>query len=162
MTRQARQSSPTGVYHIVLRGINRQRIFEDSTDYQYFLEGLIRALGKSAATVFAYCLMCNHVHLLIKEGNEAISVTMKRVTVRYASLRSLGEPDTTQLSDDRAWQVLSAIAGIARASDFQALLREQQKAAIQALDAHPISIRQIARLTGLTRKQVTQWRASNG
>jgi len=84
MARQPRRRSETGIYHIMLRGINRQRIFEEYADYQYFLECLERVQEDSGAIIYAYALMSNHVHLLIGEGREALSITMKRLTVRYA------------------------------------------------------------------------------
>ena len=85
MPRQARQLSTTGIYHIMLRGINRQRIFEDVVDYSYFLESLRHVQKDSGINILAYCCMTNHVHLLLEEGDESISVTMKRLGIRYAS-----------------------------------------------------------------------------
>ena len=84
MARQPRNRSETGIYHIMLRGINRQRIFEESPDYEQFLWCLERVQEDSGMIIYAYVLMSNHVHLLIGEGREALSVTMKRLTVRYA------------------------------------------------------------------------------
>lgn len=84
MSRHARQRSESGVYHIMLRGINRQRVFDDDGDYRKFIECLSVAKERSGIAVFAYVLMSNHVHLLVAEGQEPISVTMKRLAVRYA------------------------------------------------------------------------------
>ena len=66
MPRQARRKSESGIYHIMLRGINKQEIFEDSEDFSKFLETLNKYKAISEYKVFAYCLMSNHVHLLIK------------------------------------------------------------------------------------------------
>ena len=84
MPRRPRQLSSTGIYHLMLRGVNRQRIFEEPADYEYFLNCLKKTQEISNATFYAYCLMTNHIHLLIGEGWESISVTMKRIGVRYA------------------------------------------------------------------------------
>jgi len=84
MARQPRRRSETGIYHIMLRGINRQRIFEEDADYRRFLGCVERVQEDSGAVIYAYALMSNHVHLLIGEGREALSVTMKRLAVRYA------------------------------------------------------------------------------
>jgi len=84
MARQPRRRSETGIYHIMLRGINRQRIFEEPADYQHFLGCLERVQEDSGAIIYAYALMSNHVHLLIGEGREALSITVKRLAVRYA------------------------------------------------------------------------------
>ncbi len=70
MPRSARKKSSSGIYHIVLRGINKQRIFEDDEDSLYFLEKLKTYKDISSFEIYAYCLMSNHVHLLMKEGEE--------------------------------------------------------------------------------------------
>ena len=64
MPRGTRKKSTTGIYHVVLRGINKQRIFEDTQDYRKFLETIKTSKDKSGYTLFAYCLMNNHIHLL--------------------------------------------------------------------------------------------------
>ena len=64
MPRQARRKSESGIYHIMLRGINKQVIFEDEEDNFKFLETLKKYKAISEYKIFAYCLMSNHVHLL--------------------------------------------------------------------------------------------------
>ena len=64
MPRHARKKSESGIYHIMLRGINRQVIFEDEEDNLKFLETLKNYKAISEYKIFAYCLMSNHVHLL--------------------------------------------------------------------------------------------------
>ena len=83
MPRKARTRSSTGIYHIIMRGINRQIIFEDSEDYIQFLESLTRQKETSGIEIYAYCLMSNHVHLLIKEGNEDLGTVFKRIGSSY-------------------------------------------------------------------------------
>ena len=70
MPRTARKKSYTQVYHVMLRGINRQQIFHDKEDYQYFISLLKRYKESCGYQLFAYCLMGNHIHLLIQEGKE--------------------------------------------------------------------------------------------
>lgn len=93
MSRRAREVSGTGIYHVMMRGINRQNIFEDDEDYSRFVELLYQMVcpvddnGKpmpSRCTFYAYCLMTNHVHLLIREASESLSVVIKRIGVSYA------------------------------------------------------------------------------
>lgn len=84
MPRKARVRSKTGVYHLIWRGANRQEIFHDEEDCRTFLDFIKKYKIKCKLTVYAWCLMNNHAHFLIKEGNESISVTMKRVGVCYA------------------------------------------------------------------------------
>ncbi|TWH46240.1 transposase [Sporomusa sp. KB1] len=85
MARQARLKSKSGIYHIILRGINRQVIFEDDEDKLKFLECLCYYRNVCDYTVYGYCLMDNHVHLLIKESEEEIASIMKRIGVCYVS-----------------------------------------------------------------------------
>ncbi|MFC4322522.1 REP-associated tyrosine transposase [Litchfieldia salsa] len=83
MPRQARKKSISGMYHIILRGANKQEIFHDDEDCMRFLETILKCKNSSSTTIYAYCLMNNHAHLLLKEGNEELSVTMKRIGVRF-------------------------------------------------------------------------------
>ena len=93
MARQARKQSGTGIYHVMLRGINRQDIFEDEDDYLRMTECL-RALREryddngirlpALCVLYAYCIMSNHLHLLIQERTEGISEIIKRLGVSYA------------------------------------------------------------------------------
>ena len=85
MGRQARQLSESGFYHILLRGINRQHIFEEESDYTYFLKDFNNLKTDLAFAVYAYCLMSNHVHLLLREKQAGdISLIMKRLLTKYA------------------------------------------------------------------------------
>ena len=94
MPRQARQQSPTGVYHVMMRGINRSDIFHDETDFMK-MEKILRIVSSpvikndnpvpAGCALYAYCLMSNHIHLLVKECGESIDRTVKRIGVAYAS-----------------------------------------------------------------------------
>jgi len=68
--RYAREKSESGIYHIMIRGINRQDIFEDNEDRQRFIETIKKYKTVSKYEVHGYCLMSNHVHMLIKEVEE--------------------------------------------------------------------------------------------
>ena len=71
MPRQARKKSESGIYHVMLRGINQQQIFEDSEDCDKFIQILQECKAVSGFKLFAYCLMGNHIHLLIKPEKTA-------------------------------------------------------------------------------------------
>ena len=75
--------SATGIYHVLLRGINRQNIFEDDQDRNLFLEILSDVKDTTGLVVHCYCLMSNHVHLLVEAVGEPLGATMKRIAVRY-------------------------------------------------------------------------------
>ena len=83
MPRAARKKSESKIYHVMLRGINHQNIFEDDGDYEKFIDVLETYQRVIGFEVYAYCLMGNHIHLLIKEGNEEFSNTMKRIGASY-------------------------------------------------------------------------------
>lgn len=84
MPRQARTKSSTGIYHIVARGINRQDIFLGTEDFVRYLEILKATKTISKFELYGYCMMTNHVHLLICERSEGISKIMERLGTRYA------------------------------------------------------------------------------
>ena len=67
----------------MLRGINQQQIFEDSEDYEKFLDILKDCKAISEFELFAYCLMGNHIHLLIKEDSETLEQIFKRICGRF-------------------------------------------------------------------------------
>jgi putative transposase len=83
MPRTARKKSCSGIYHILMRGINRQTVFEDEEDCIQFLEALQRYKEKSKYEIYAYCLMGNHVHLLLKIGIEPLEQIMRRLCGSY-------------------------------------------------------------------------------
>lgn len=83
MPRRARTKSNSGIYHIVFRGINKQRIFKDEEDHLVYIEKLQTYQKTSEFELFAYCLMSNHVHLLIKEGKEPLSIIFRRIGSSY-------------------------------------------------------------------------------
>lgn len=83
MPRAGRKQSESGIYHIMLRGINRQNLFEDDEDRQKFSETLAFYKEKSGYRIYAYCIMSNHVHILMKEVKEPLSLIMKRISSSY-------------------------------------------------------------------------------
>lgn len=82
MARFARKKSKTGIYHIMLRGIDRRDIFLEDDDREKFLYYVFRARELGEFKLYGYCLMDNHVHILMKEGEE-LSKSVKRITVGY-------------------------------------------------------------------------------
>ena len=83
MPRKARERSRSGIYHIMLRGINQQTIFEDKEDKRRFIQTLAKFKKVSQYELYGYCIMDNHVHLLLKETEETISLTIKRISSSY-------------------------------------------------------------------------------
>lgn len=101
MPRDSRKRSRTGIYHVVFRGINKQIIFEETEDYKKFLYVLMDCKEKSGFKIFAYCLMSNHVHLLIKEGTENLGVAFRRLGASYVYWYNLKYSRNGHLFQDR-------------------------------------------------------------
>ncbi len=83
MSRQARKKSSSGIYHLMLRGVNKQKVFTDEQDYSRIIETLCYYKPISKYEVYAYCLMKNHIHLLLRETDESISNIIKRISSSY-------------------------------------------------------------------------------
>ena len=83
MPRQARKKSSSGIYHIILRGQNKQIIFEDDEDKEKFLQTLDECKSKSGFSLHGYSLMGNHIHLLIRECDEDLGIIMRRLGASY-------------------------------------------------------------------------------
>ena len=79
MPTRPRLSSSLGIYHVVYRGINKQRVFEDSEDYEKFLSILRKYQPICGYRLVAYCLMSNHIHLLIKPGEIPLPRIFQRI-----------------------------------------------------------------------------------
>lgn len=84
MPRQARQRSDSGYLHLIVRGIGKQFLFEEREDYTFFLSALRRYCGETGVRVLAYCLMENHVHLLVRDSEGCTPQLMKKIGVTYA------------------------------------------------------------------------------
>lgn len=82
MPRKAREKSSTGIYHAMLRGINGQKIFEDYEDYERLIQTIVKYQEVCGYQIYAYCLMSNHIHLLIKEGKDDLGV-FRRIGASY-------------------------------------------------------------------------------
>ena len=88
----AREISESGLYHIVFRGVNKQHIFEEDTDYEKLMEILLNLKVEMEYEIYAYCFMSNHVHILLKENKKGeISQIMKRLLTKYARWYNINE-----------------------------------------------------------------------
>ena len=84
MPRQARIDAPGALQHIIVRGIERKRIFSDDQDRDNFVDRLGTVLSESSARCYAWALIPNHFHLLLRSGNVSISTVMRRLLTGYA------------------------------------------------------------------------------
>jgi REP-associated tyrosine transposase len=84
MARKPRIEVEGGLYHLITRGNNRRRVFGDEDDYQKMLKLIGDTKRKLPFYLYAYCLMPNHIHLLVERQQEAISRIMQRVLTSYS------------------------------------------------------------------------------
>ena len=85
MARRARLRSNSQIYHIMLRGAEKQDVFIDDEDKKKIMQILMDKKQDNAFFVYAYCILANHIHLIIREGNDDISRILKRAATSYAS-----------------------------------------------------------------------------
>ena len=84
MARVERKISEGDVYHVIVRGVGKQIIFEDTRDRRVFLNMLSKSFSSLEVKVYAWCLMSNHVHLLLCAPLERISRAMLKLESGYA------------------------------------------------------------------------------
>jgi putative transposase len=84
MPRKARIDAPGALHHVIVRGIERKAIFRDNADRNNFLERWGQIASESATPCFAWALMSNHVHLLVRTGTVPLSTLMRRLLTGYA------------------------------------------------------------------------------
>ena len=84
MPRRSRIDAPGALHHIIVRGIERKSIFKDDADKDNFLERLKNILTDSGTSCFAWALIPNHFHLLLRTGKVPISTVMKRLLTGHA------------------------------------------------------------------------------
>ena len=72
-------------FHVIVRGIGKQILFENNQDRNKFLDLLERYRDETDIVIMAYCLMENHVHLLVNDPFENMSLFMKKLGISYAS-----------------------------------------------------------------------------
>ena len=84
MPRSKRKQSGTDVYHVVSRGNNQNHILQKNNDKKYFRSIMQRRAEKFGVKVYAYCIMSNHVHILLKSDFKNLSLFMQEVNSIYA------------------------------------------------------------------------------
>ena len=84
MPRQPRQFGNSGYMHLIVRGIGKQILFENQDDYSFFLAILRRFSTETSVSILAYCLMENHVHLLVHDEQHHSPLLMKKIGVSYS------------------------------------------------------------------------------
>lgn len=84
MPRQARIDAPGALHHIIARGMERGVIFRNKRDRDDFLRRLGAIIKESETLCYAWALIPNHFHLLLKTGNVPLASVMRRLLSGYA------------------------------------------------------------------------------
>jgi len=89
------------MYHVIFRGANKQEIFHEDEDCMKLLGIVKKNTIQFNVSIYAWCFMNNHVHFLLKEGDEGLSNTMKRIGVSYVSYYNQKYKTNGHLFQDR-------------------------------------------------------------
>lgn len=84
MPRQARIESSTKIYHIMTRGINKEKIFKNEKHKNKIIEIIKDIKEEVEVVIIAYCIMDNHLHLLVKVDLDKLEILMKKINIKYA------------------------------------------------------------------------------
>lgn len=84
VARPLRLQAPGALHHVVARGNEQRAVFLGSRDWEDYLERLVRCRDRFGFSLYAYCLMTNHVHLAIEEGELGLSKIMHVLHSTYA------------------------------------------------------------------------------
>lgn len=106
MPRQARLDVPGALHHIMVRGINKRALFDEEQDRIRFLERLGQKVTEASASVYAWALMDNHIHILFKSGQEGISAVMRKLLTWYAQDYNRRHRRTGHLFENRYKSIL--------------------------------------------------------
>ena len=83
MPRQARLDAPGTLHHVIVRGIEKRRIVDDRKDRENFVKRMGEIASDISTTIYAWALMRNHAHILLRSGNKGLSGFMRRLLSGY-------------------------------------------------------------------------------
>ena len=101
MPRIARNIYEGGYRHVIVRGIGKQILFENDDDNRYYIKLLEKYSKDTGVGVCAYCLMENHVHLLLHDNGTDTALFMKKMGVSYSAFYNGKYERTGHLFQDR-------------------------------------------------------------
>lgn len=82
--RQARLDAPGTLHHVMVRGIEKRKIFEDEHDRSAFVSRMGGLASEGKTAIYAWALMPNHVHILLRSGVQGLPKYMRRLLTGYA------------------------------------------------------------------------------
>ena len=88
MPRQARLDAPGTLHHVIVRGIEKRRIVDDGKDRENFVKRVGNIASETSTTIYAWALMSNHAHILLRSGPKGLSGFMRRLLSGYKGVKS--------------------------------------------------------------------------
>jgi len=85
MPRGARLDAPGTLHHVMIRGIGRRTIVDDEKDREDFVSRLCKLSDETETAIYAWALMTNHAHILLRSGSTGLSSFMRRLLAGYAA-----------------------------------------------------------------------------
>ncbi len=101
MPRKPRIKSKNNIYHVVIKGIDQQLIFEERNDYIKYLEILEFYKYECHFKLFAYCLMSNHTHILMQVTDIPLETIFRKINTNYAVWFNMKYQRTGHLQNGR-------------------------------------------------------------
>ncbi len=90
-------------YHVIARGNGRQTVFHEEADFRRYLEELSKRVQRTQASLGAYTLMPNHVHLLLQRGSDELAVLMHDLQNTYGHWHNWKYARTGHVFEQRYW-----------------------------------------------------------
>ncbi len=101
MARLARRQSESGYYHVMLRGINREFIFQDDVDKAFFMELIRGEQLTGTVALVTWCVMDNHAHMIVKAEKSDLAKAIKIISVKFAAHYNRGQKRIGPVFGDR-------------------------------------------------------------
>lgn len=89
LPRLGRQESNTKHYHVMTRGINKDAIFKNKLDKEKLIKVIKKKINEIECKIYAYCVMDNHLHLLLECDVGDLSLLMQKINISYAAYYNL-------------------------------------------------------------------------
>ncbi len=141
MVRRKRNWHPNGFYHIIVRGNNRQNIFRGDQDVNEYYRILNYVFDKYPFDIFAYCIMTNHLHFLLKSPNVPIGKLMMPINRRYSDYYRKKHNYTGQIYENRYYskEILDPTGLLHVSSYIHRNPIETKNPMVQSLEHYPYS-----------------------
>jgi len=111
MPRGARLDAPGTLHHVIVRGIEKRKIVKDNQDRQHFVSRMGRVATKTETSIYAWALMKNHAHFLVRSGAAGLPAFMRKLLTGYAVTYNLRHRRHGHLFQNRYKSITAVKAG---------------------------------------------------